>query len=57
MENNNYIIANVKDKISLAKKRNKIQNTKFYTESEIALIEKELRSLREENYFVFGRYE
>lgn len=46
MEKNNdknYIIANVKDKINLVKKRNKIQNTYFYTESEKVLIEKELK--------------
>lgn len=57
MENNNYIIANVKDKISIAKKRNKIQNTKFYTETESALILKELKHLKAENYFFYGGYD
>lgn len=56
-DSKNYIIANVKDKINLAKKRNKIQNTCFYTESEKMLIEKELNSLKEKNYFFFGGYE
>ena len=41
-----YLIANAKDKINLSKKRNKIQNTQFYTESEKALIEKELKRIK-----------
>ena len=52
-----YLIANVKDKINLSKKRNKILNTCFYTTLEKALIEKELRTDRAENYFFFGGYE
>lgn len=52
----NFIIGNIKDKINLAKKRNKIQNTVFFTETEKVLIEKELRNLKEENYFFFGGY-
>lgn len=39
----NFKIASIKDKINLAKKRNKIQNTTFFTQTEKALIEKELR--------------
>lgn len=54
----NYIIANVKDKINSAKKRNKIQNTCFYTASEKMMLEKELDYvLKEKNYFFFGGYE
>lgn len=52
-----FMIANVKDKINLVKKRNKIQNTVFYTEEEIQLIIKELNILKENNYFFFGGYE
>ena len=44
----NFIIANVKDKINLAKKRNKIQNTCFYTIIEKKLIEKELIRIKRE---------
>lgn len=58
MYEKNFIIANVKDKINLAKKRNKIQNTCFYTASEKAMIEKELNYvLNEKKYFFFGGYE
>ena len=53
----NFFIANVKDKITLSKKRNRIQNTCFYTESEKVLIKKELSCLKEKNYFFFGGYE
>lgn len=54
----NYIIANIKDKINLAKKRNKIQNTCFYTTSEKMMLEKELNYvLKEKKYFFFGGYE
>lgn len=50
----NFIIANVKDKIALAKKRNKIQHTQFFTKLEKALIEKELkRSKRRKNFFLW----
>lgn len=52
----NFMIGNIKDKINLAKKRNKIQNTIFFTETEKTLIEKELRILKEKNYFFFGGY-
>ena len=52
-----YLIANVKDKINISKKRNKIQNTQFYTSSEKVLIEKELKIEKEENCFFFGGYE
>ena len=52
-----YLIANVKDKISLSKKRNKIMNTCFYTSLEKALIEKELRAEKNQNYFFFGGFE
>lgn len=53
----NYMIANVKDKINLTKKRNKIQNTCFYTSLEKIIIEKELNYvLKEKNYFFFGGY-
>lgn len=52
----NYLYANVKDKIKLAKKRNKIQNTQFYTINEKMLIEKELKIEKEQNYFFFGGY-
>lgn len=52
-----YLIANVKDKIKLSKKRNKIMNTCFYTNLEKALIEKELQTQKIENYFFFGGYE
>lgn len=44
----NFIIALAKDKITLAKKRNKIQNTCFFTESEKVLIEKELKRFERE---------
>lgn len=57
MENNNFLIANVKDKLTLSKKRNKILNTVFYTEIERAQIEKELKIIKENNYFFFGGYE
>lgn len=54
----NFIIANVRDKINLAKKRNKIQNTCFYTTSEKMMLEKELNYvLKEENYFFSGGYD
>lgn len=52
-----YLIANVKDKLNLSKKRNKILNTCFYTSIEKALIEKELRIQKFENYFFFGGFE
>lgn len=54
MENGNeknYLIANVKDKINLAKKRNKIQNTTFCNEAEKVLIEKELRRVKRGKLF------
>ena len=47
----NYIMANVKDKIALAKKRNKIQNTCFYTAIEKSLIEKELKRIKRKKLF------
>lgn len=50
----NYIIANVKDKINLAKKRNKIQNTSFYTASEKIMIEKELNYVLNEKRYIFS---
>lgn len=50
----NYIIANVKDKINLAKKRNKIQNTCFYTASEKMMIEKELNYVLNEKRYIFS---
>lgn len=53
----NYMIANIKDKINLAKKRNKIQNTQFFSEAEKMLIEKELKKYKVENYLFFGGYE
>ena len=38
IDDKNFMIANVKDKINLTKKRNRIQNTHFYTEEEKKLI-------------------
>ena len=46
-----FVLANVKDKINMAKKRNKIQNTVFYTAAEKILIEKELRRGKREKLF------
>ena len=46
-DDKNFIIANIKDKVSLAKKRNKIQNTHFFTQTEKFLIEKELKRTKD----------
>lgn len=56
-EDKNFMFASVKDKINLAKKRNKIQNTCFFTQAEKTFAEKELIKSKENNYFFFGGYD
>ena len=46
LKSNDYLVANVKDKINLAKKRNKIQNTTFLTLPEKNIIKKELKRIK-----------
>lgn len=53
-QDDKILIPKVMDKIFFSKK--KITNTSFFNEHEISVIEKELRSNREKNYFFEGGY-
>ena len=54
---NKLLLAKINDKIRLSKTQNKVTNSEFLNENQIAIVEKELRNLREKNYFFFGGYE
>lgn len=60
MENNQenkLLIAKVRDKIKTSRTQNKITNSEFLNEYQIANIEKELRKSKEKQYLFFGGYE
>ena len=57
MENNQLLIAKIEDKIRTSKTQNKITNTEFLNESQIAFSKKELVKQKENRYFFFGGYE
>ena len=57
MENNQLLIAKIEDKIRISKTQNKITNTEFLNENQIAFTKKELIKLKENRYFFFGGYD
>ena len=57
MESNQLLIAKIEDKIKKSKIQNKIANTEFLNESQIAFSKKELIKQKETRYFFFGGYE
>lgn len=57
MEDKDYLIANVLDKLFISIQRNKIVCTPFYTQQEIMRIEKELRRRKENRFFFEGGFE
>lgn len=57
MENNQLLIAKIEDKIRISQTQNKITNTEFLNEHQIAFVKKELIKLKENRYFFFGGYD
>ena len=55
-EDEKLMYAKIDDKIKLSKTRNKILNTDFLYEEQIAKVEKYLRSIKHQNYLYFGGY-
>lgn len=55
-QNNRLLIAKIEDKIRISKTQNKITNSEFLNEYQIANIEKELVKLKQKEYFFFGGY-
>ena len=57
MENNQLLIAKIEDKIRISKTQNKITNTEFLNENQIAFTKKELIKLKEKRCFFYGGYD
>jgi len=57
MENNQLLIAKIEDKIRISKTQNKITNTEFLNENQIAFTKKELIKLKEKRGFFYGGYD
>ena len=57
MENKDYLMAYIDDKISLSGKKNKILNTPFYTPLEVIQIDKYLKHKKMTRYFWTGGFE
>jgi len=54
---NKLLIAKIEDKIRICKTQNKIVNSEFLNEQQIAFIKRELYKTKEKNYLIFGGFE
>ena len=57
MEDKDFLMANVLDRLVLSTQRNKIVCTPFYAPPEMVKIEKELKRRKEKRFFLEGGYE
>ena len=56
-QNNKLLIAKIEDKIRISKNQNKITNSEFLNEFQVAIVQKELLNLKEKGYFFYGGYD
>lgn len=56
-QNNKLLIAKIEDKICISKNQNKITNSEFLNEFQVAVVQKELLNLKEKGYFFYGGYD
>ena len=56
-EEDKLLIAKIADKIEISKTKNKITNSYFLNEFQVSMLEKQLTTMKEKQYFFFGGYD